>query len=371
MSGTPQLTRAEARRIAVRAQLLTLPRPSDLLATVRHLTLVQLEPTRPIAPSADLVLWSRLGAAYDVGDLRDALDEQRLVELDGLARPAEDIGLFRAEMEAWPGPEPRKDWQDGLLAWVEANNACRLDLLDRLRGDGPLPASQLPDTCVVPWRSSGWNNSRNVLMMLGQLAGRGEVAVAGQDGREKLWDLAERIYPDGPTVPLAEAVQARDVRRLAALGIARAGRRVVPLEPIDVGEAGVTVTVEGVKGRWQVDPDQLERLGSPVVGRAALLSPFDRLLADRRRTAELFEFDYALEMYKPQAQRRWGYYALPVLHGDRLVGKLDARADHDAGLLRVAALHEDAPFDAETRLAVDAELAALADWLGLALEMPN
>ena len=109
----------------------------------------------------------------------------------------------------------------------------------------------------------------------------------------------------------------------------------------------------------------------PVVGRAALLSPFDRLLADRRRTAELFEFDYALEMYKPQAQRRWGYYALPVLHGDRLVGKLDARADHDAGLLRVAALHEDAPFDAETRLAVDAELAALADWLGLALEMPD
>ena len=101
----------------------------------------------------------------------------------------------------------------------------------------------------------------------------------------------------------------------------------VPLEPVDVGEAGITATVEGVKGRWQVDPDQLDRLGEPFDGRAALLSPFDRLLADRRRTGELFEFDYVLEMYKPEARRRWGYYALPVLLGDRLVGKLDARAD--------------------------------------------
>ncbi len=363
-----ELSRAEARRVAVSAQLLTLPRPTDLLDVVRHLTLVQLEPTRPIAPSADLVLWSRLGAAYGVSDLRDALDDQRLIELDGVARPAEDVGLFRADMDAWPGPEPRKPWQDGLLAWVEANNACRLDLLERLRGDGPLPASQLPDTCVVPWRSSGWNNSRNVLMMLGQLAGRGEVAVAGQEGREKLWDLAERIHPDVPTVPLDEATRARDVRRLAALGIARAGRRVVPMEPIDVGEAGVSVTVEGVKGRWQVDPDQLDRLDEPFTGRAALLSPFDRLLADRKRVTELFDFEYVLEMYKPESQRRWGYYALPVLHGDRLVGKLDARADHDAGVLRVAALHEDEPFDGATREAVDAEVAALAGWLGLGLE---
>jgi uncharacterized protein YcaQ len=207
-------------------------------------------------------------------------------------------------------------------------------------------------------------------MMLGQLAGRGEVAVAGQEGREKLWDLAERIYPDVPTVPLADALRARDVRRLAALGIARAGKRVVPIEPIDVGEAGVTVTVEGVKGRWQVDPDQLDALAEPFTGRAALLSPFDRLLADRKRTTELFEFDYVLEMYKPAAQRRWGYYALPVLHGDRLVGKLDARAERDAGVLRVTALHEDEPFDADTRDAVDAEVAALAEWLGLALELP-
>jgi uncharacterized protein len=366
-----ELSRAEARRVAVRAQLLTLPRPTDLLDVVRHLTVVQLEPTRPIAPSADLVLWSRIGASYALGDLRDALDEQRLVEIDGRARPAEDIALLRADMDAWPGPEPRTPYEEAQLAWVEANDSCRRDLLERLRGDGPLPASALPDTCVVPWRSSGWNNSRNVLMLLTRLAARGEVAVAGQEGREKLWDLAERVYPDVEPLPLEQARHQADVRRLAALGIARPGRRVVPFEPTDVGDVGVEVRVEGTRGRWRADPTQLEGITEPFLARTALLSPFDRLLADRKRVTELFDFEYVLEMYKPEPQRRWGYYALPVLHGDRLVGKLDARADHDAGLLRVAALHEDEPFDAATRDAVHQEVAVLADWLGLVLDLPG
>jgi uncharacterized protein YcaQ len=361
------LSRADARRLAVRAQLLAAPRPTDLLEVVRRLTFVQLEPTSPVAPSADLVLWSRLGATYRPQDLRDALDEQRLVELDSLARPAEDVSLHRAEMAAWPGVGDLKDWQRDLRRWVEVNDACRLDLLERLRGDGPLPASALPDTCVVPWRSSGWNDDRNVLMLLTRMAHRGEVAVAGQEGREKLWDLAERVYPDDPVVPYDEAVRERDRRRLRSLGIARGGRRAVPLEPVDVGDEGAVAVVEGTKGTWRVDATLLDQ---PFEGRAALLSPFDRLVADRRRTTEIFEFDYVLEMYKPAAKRRWGYYALPILYGDRLVGKLDARAHHDEGLLRVAAVHEDEPFETEVREAVHGEIDALAAWLGLQVELP-
>lgn len=363
-----RLNRVDARRLAVRAQLLMLPRPVDLLDVVRRLTFVQLEPTSPIAPSADLVLWSRLGASYRPQDLRDALDEQRLVELDSLARPAEDVALYRAEMAAWPGVGELKEWQLELRRWVEANDACRLDLLERLRGDGPLPASALPDSCVVPWRSSGWNDDRNVLMLLTRMAHRGEVAVAGQDGREKLWDLAERVYPDDPVVPHDEALRERDRRRLRSLGIARAGRRVVPLEPVDVGEEGEVAVVEGTKGTWRVDTALLDQ---PFEGRAALLSPFDRLVADRKRTTEIFGFDYVLEMYKPVAKRRWGYYALPILYGDRLVGKLDARAHHDEGVLRVAAVHEDEPFADAVRDAVHAEIEALAEWLGLRVEMPS
>ena len=88
--------------------------------------------------------------------------------------------------------------------------------------------------------------------------------------------------------------------------------------------------IEGVRGTWRADPAQLARLGQPFSGRAALLSPFDRLVYDRKRIAEIFEFDYQLDMYKPPAKLRWGYFALPVLYGDRLVGKLDATADRDA-----------------------------------------
>ncbi|NLF04411.1 MAG: winged helix-turn-helix domain-containing protein, partial [Actinomycetales bacterium] len=91
----------------------------------------------------------------------------------------------------------------------------------------------------------------------------------------------------------------------------------------------------------------------------------DRLVYDRKRLTDLFEFDYQLEMYKPAAKRRWGYYALPILSGDRLVGKLDAKADVRAGVLRVHAVHEDSHFDAVTREAVDAEIAALGRWLEL------
>ena len=100
-------------------------------------------------------------------------------------------------------------------------------------------------------------------------------------------------------------------------------------------------------------------------GRTALLSPFDRLVYDRARAEELFEFEYSLEMYKPAAKRRWGYFALPILHGDRLVGKLDATADRKAGVLRVHAIHEDVTFTRAIAKAVDAEIDDLAWWLGL------
>lgn len=103
----------------------------------------------------------------------------------------------------------------------------------------------------------------------------------------------------------------------------------------------------------------------PFAGRTALLSPFDRLLHDRDRTLALFDFEYILEMYKPADARRWGYFALPVLHHDRLVGKLDARADRKAGVLVVDALHEDVPFTRAMRADVDAETDSLAAWLGL------
>jgi uncharacterized protein YcaQ len=362
-----QLSRADARRIAVRAQLLDRNRPTDLFDVVRRLTLVQNDPTSVVAPSADLVLWSRLGPSYDSAELVSALDTQRLIELHMLIRPSEDLRLYTAEMAAWPGPGPLREWQEDIEAWFAANEECRLDILERLRMDGPLPARELPDSCVLPWRSSGWTNNQNVTKMLDFMVQRGEVATFGREGRERLWDLAERVYPDDPPVPYDEALRARSERRLRALGIARAKATETPNEPNHVGEVGEPAVVEGVRGTWRVDPEQLGQLGQRFAGRAAVLSPLDRLVYDRRRMAELFEFDYQLEMYKPVAKRRWGYWAMPVLYGDRLVGKVDATADHDRGVLRVDAVHRDVEFSKAMTAAVDREIADLASWLDLEL----
>jgi uncharacterized protein YcaQ len=359
-----QLSRTDARRIAVRAQLLDRHRPTDLVDVVRHLTFLQLDPTAAVAPNADLVAWSRLGSSHSPKDLVAALESRSLIELSALVRPAEDITLFRGEMERWPGGGELRPWRVARRDWVQANDACRRDILERLRASGPLTSRELPDTCVVPWASSGWTNNQNVVKLLDLMVARGEVATAGRRGRERLWDLAERVYPDDPVVPPEEALRIRAERRLRALGIARATAPEAPMEPADVGEAGEPAIVEGVPGTWRVDPDQL---GRPFAGRAALLSPFDRLVHDRKRTSELFEFDYQLEMYKPAAKRRWGYFALPVLYGDRLVGKLDATADRKAGILRVNALHEDVPFTARLRKAVQGEIDDLARWLALDL----
>ena len=359
---TIELSRENARRIAVRAQLLDARRQTDLVDTVSQLTFVQLEPTAAIAPTADLVLWSRLGAGYDPADLTTALEvDSSLFELALMVRPMDDLPLYRAEMAGPPKYEKT-------LRWLDDNAEFRRDILDRLEVEGALTSKEIPDTSIVSWPSSGWNNNRNVMMMLECLMMRGDVAVAAREGRDRVWDLAERVYhSDSPTVPLDEALRIRDERRLRAQGVVPTSTPDLPVETTRIGDAGENATIEGVKGTWRVDRGALDQ---PFEGRTALLSPFDGLIRDRKRMAQLFEFDYSLEMYKPVAKRRWGYYALPILHGDRLVGKVDATTDRERGRLVVHAVHEDEPFPSEVADAVQAELESLAEWLGLRLELP-
>jgi uncharacterized protein YcaQ len=353
-----RLSKAQARRIAVRAQLLEAPRPTDLVSVVERLTLLQIDPTAAIAPSADLVAWSRLGSSYRPEHLKQAVEKDRtLFELDALVRPVSDLGLYLAGASDFPT-------YDQSRAWLRDNDRFRRDILKLLRTSGQLTSREIPDTCVVPWASSGWTNERNVTQMLEFLMMRGEVAIAGRVGRERLWDLAERVYPDVDVPPVEEAERRKNERRLASLGIARQKARKMPMEPVHVGEAGEPAFVEGVKGEWRVDPSYLD---GDFTGRTALLSPFDRLIHDRVRAEELFDFEYALEMYKPAAKRRWGYFAMPILHGDRLVGKLDAAADRKASVLRVNAIHEDVKLTRAMSKAVQGELEDLASWLGLEL----
>ncbi|MBO0891300.1 MAG: YcaQ family DNA glycosylase [Acidothermales bacterium] len=351
-----RLTPEEARRVAVRAQLLDARRPTDLVRAVERLAVLQIDPTSAVAPSADLVAWSRLGASYSPADLTRAVEVDRsLTELVAMIRPTSELPVHLGLSGLGAHPNTQR--------WLKVNDRFRRNLLARLRADGPLLSRDLDDTSVELWDSAGWNANRNITRMLELMVMRGEVAVAARQGRQRVFDVASRVYPPGTKpLPDAEARVRRDELRLRALGIARATGTVLPGEPGTVGWAGEPAVVEGVDGEWRVDPAQL---GLPFTGRTALLSPFDRLVHDRARLRDLFGFEYALEMYKPAAKRRWGYYALPVLHGDRLVGKLDAKADRKAGVLRVSALHEDVWFTKAMRADVHAEVDALAGWLGL------
>jgi hypothetical protein len=352
-----RLTRDDARRVAVRAQLLDANRPTDLLEVVNHLTFLQIDPTAAIAPAADLVAWSRLGSSYRPEHLQQALEQDRtLFEHNALVRPMSDVGLYLAGAAEFPPWERTR-------TWLRENDSFRRDILDRLGDTGPLTSRDISDTSVVPWASTGWTNNRNVTQMLELLMMRGEVAIAGRVGRERLWDVPERVYPSDLQVPsVDEAKRVKNERRLRSLGIARARTTKLPIEPVDVGDAGEPATVEGVAGEWRIDSEALD---GDFEGRTALLSPFDRLVYDRTRAQELFDFEYVLEMYKPKDKRRWGYFALPVLHEDRLVGKVDATADRRRSVLDVHAVHEDVRFTRAMMNAVDRELEELASWLGL------
>jgi uncharacterized protein YcaQ len=192
--------------------------------------------------------------------------------------------------------------------------------------------------------------------------------VAGRRGRDRLWDLAERVYPDDEPVPTAQALRIRNERRLRSLGIARAQGTASPGEPNGVEEAGEPAVIDGVRGTWRIDPAYLD--GARFRGRVAIISPLDRIVFERKRMDDIFDFDYQLEMYKPAHTRRWGYWAMPILSGDGFVGKVDATADRKQHVLRVDAIHEDVPFSPTLAAKVRRELADLARWLELELLLP-
>ena len=354
-----RLTREQARRIAVHAQLLSAERPTSIVETIYGLTVVNIEPTAAIMPSADHVLWSRLGWPYQPADLARAVEVDRDVfEWGGFYRLMSDLPLLRHEMAQRPAYAEAREW-------LAANAVFRADVMDRLRAEGPLHAAAVPDSAQVSWRSTGWTNNRNSSQMLELLVTTGDVAVSGRDAKGRLFDLAERVYPDDlDEVSPDDAARERTERRLASFGIARAKGIKQPFEPVDVGTIGEAAIVEGVEGEWRVDAAALETVDA-FAPRTVLVSPFDRLVFDRDRLLDLFDFEYLLEMYKPAAKRRWGYFALPILHGDRFVGKLDAKADRKSGVLRVNAIHEDLPFSATVAADVDAEIRELGRWLGL------
>jgi len=354
---THRLTLDQARRIAVRAQLLDAIRPGDVVEVAEELGAIKIDPTATIAPSEHSILWSRIGEGYDPIQLSKAVETDRLLfEFDGAFRPVGLLPLMLPAMRRWPQRESTRQW-------IAANRRFRGDVLARLRADGPLLAADIPDTAEVTRPPDGWFGPNQTVHMLDILQRQGEVAVVGREGRHRRWDLAERVYPSGmPEYDDDEAQRLLNERRLHAAGIAK---QKSPWTP--VGEAGEPAVIEGSVRKYRVDPEAVAALEEDEGGRVAFLSPYDGMLFDRPRLREIFDFDYVLEQYKPKPQRRYGFFAYPILMGDRFVGMLDAEVSREQEVLTVNAVHEFFPFDPEEVEMVRAELIDLARWLGVEL----
>jgi uncharacterized protein YcaQ len=354
-----RLTRERARTIAVRAGVLGDERPAGLLDMVRRLAALRIEQTAAVAPAADHISWSRLGDGYVPGLLDRAVAERKLFEYDWMLRPIEDLPAFLPKMRA-PSPYPN------VREWLEVNKRFRRGVLDRIDDLGPLTSADVPDESIAPWPSSGWTNNRSVPKMLDLMHHHGELAVVGRTGRYRVFDRAENVLPEVDPLPEDEAARVRNERILGALGVIRATAGGTPVEQFAMRHVGEEAEIEGLPGVWRVDPVTLA--SEVATTRTVVLSPLDRLVFERERLPALWGYEYALEMYKPAAKRRWGYFALPILHHDRLIGKADAAAEHAEGVLRVDAVHEDEPFTPAMRDAVEGALTDLADRLGLEVE---
>ncbi len=375
------------------------PTPDGILDVARDLGFLQLDPTSVVAPSHQLVVFSRVGP-YQPKHLETLLwDERRLFESWAHAASivvTEHYPIYRWIMQRvatgkgfWHGFSASGERQaQRVLAWMKANDALRRSMLRQIRERGPLPSRAFEDQSTGAWRSSGWNNGRNVGMMLFYLQMMGQLMVAGRSGGQKLWDLPERSLP--PWTPKTRLGEPAIVRwaaeiSLRALGVA---------SPADIREhfirwkyvnlpaalellekqgrilpVGIRDTDGSWPGTWYVHADDLALLDRIEAGgwrpRTTLLSPFDNLIIDRRRTSRMFGFDYTMEIYVPAAKRRYGYFAMPVLHEDRLVARVDPAMNRDNKRLSIRRLTvESGCEDLQVARATRDAIAGLATFLG-------
>jgi uncharacterized protein YcaQ len=324
----------EARRIAVRAQLLD-GSAKNVLDTVRHLGFLQMDPISTVAPPQYLVLWSRLGP-YDRAELDRLLwDEKKLFQWDAFIWPMEDLPLIQARMRAPWSHLKRDQWAK---QFMEEQAGLKRYVLRELERRGPLLSRELEHHAArADERYVWWGTRAQLTWMLELLNLRGRIAVVGRRQGQRLWDLAERWYPETETVPLREAKRLLQEKRFRALG--------VKLE----------------KGRLVGHPEAQD---GPVGSRVSFLSPFDRLVHDRDRAEALWDFFYRIEIYVPKAKREYGYYVLPILRGDRIIGRIEPVFDRKSGALRVEGVFAEPGAPAGAGRGIAAAVKRLATWLG-------
>jgi uncharacterized protein YcaQ len=370
----PRIGIEHARRLALHAQGLAIPPQAQTVGdVVQRIGCLQLDPVAAVARSPLLVLNARMRGGVNEKALEQAAYKDRVL-FDYWAHEAslchvDDLALHRWQMNRWLSLPRRRPYAE----FLEQNAGFADDLVAELRERGPLRAQDIEETDVTHWVHGHWTEDVNwrqtIARLLDALWMCGRIGVHSRDGLTRRWHVLEECLPPNaldalPELSDYEATRLAVKRALGMLGVAKAGHirkhfvrnRYPHLEEVLDAEY-VEIQVEGTRGSWYAREVDLDRELEP--GRRTIaLSPFDNLIADRARTAELFDFDHRLEIYVPQAKRIWGYYVLPILHGERFVARVDLKLDGD--ILRVLSLHEEPGRRAPA--AVRRALAQLARW---------
>jgi uncharacterized protein len=380
---------AAIRRLAIRNQRLAGPTPrgkataEDLLDTARALRCLQLDPTAVVARNHLLVLFSRHGAFDEARFEQVAYEQRDLFEYwahEASYVLSEDLPIHRYAMR----PPTGGAWRAKQNDWWESEAEFRAHIVERLEDEGPLRARDIEDVAQVEWLSDGWGGtrSRSVARMLDLMWVRGLVGISRRDGAQRVWDLLDRCLPE--TAPREELSDEEVTYRAAPYAIKALGAGRVPhirahftrgryphlervLERLRKDGTLERIEVDGLGDDWWIHREDLETLETADFrARTALLSPFDNLLCDRARTEALFGFSHRLEIYVPKPKRRWGYFVLPVLDGDRLVARIDLAMDRKRGVLSAIEVHKEprAPRGQRLPKAIRRELERLAVWRG-------
>ena len=390
MTATRTISLTDARRLAVTKQRLAEPKlPNDkdgIIEAVRSIGCLQLDPISAVARNHLLVLWSRLGN-YDVEDLDTLMWEERKL-FEYWAHAASIVLMEDFPVHEWV---MRRNLT-GLGRegnWLDENRDFSEYVLRELRERGPLQSKDFEDESRSGWTSSGWTGGRNVSRMLDHLWVRGQIFVSARKGGQRLWDLAERVLPAWtPRTELSarEATEIAAERSLRMLGVGtskhisynytrnryphlqevlRQYEREGRIEQVSVVEDG-----KALPGTWYIHTGDLPLLAQIEAGewqpRTTLLSPFDNLIADRSRMETLFDYRFRIEIYVPKHLRQYGYYVLSILHGDRIIGRIDPLMDRKAKRLNINAVHAEphAPMTPEAAQSVATSISELATFLG-------
>jgi uncharacterized protein len=355
----------------------------DVLATIRRMSVLQIDTIHVVARSPYLVLWSRLGD-YQCEWLDELHTETALFEYWAHAMcflPIEDYPIYRRRMlDAIEQDSNPARWA---LRWIRENPLVIEKVRAHLRENGAVRSAEFENKNRP---SGGWWNWKEEKDALEALLITGEVMIARRQKFQRVYDLRQRVLPgweDASTPPTDEVRRTLTLRAVRHLGIAfpswvpdyyrQPKKGISPwLKTLAVEGLLIPVEVQGFEGQAYIHPDHLSLLGEVASGLreptlTTLLSPFDPLVWDRQRARELFDFDYMIECYTPAAKRRYGYFTLPILQRGRLIGRLDPKAHRAQGLFEVKALHLEPGVFVSDQLVADlaCALRRLAAWHGM------